>query len=180
VTGLVIVIVVCALGACSGKFLTFGRGGETRFRHRELGYEIAYPSVLTRPGWSTVDLDESDLLVQHTDGSAWALASNCRGTSASVELLAAELARATNGSPRERGHRIEHAGLEGWVQRLERKEGDRVVEIKTVTLRGPQCTYDWILVAPSVARLEALEGPFDAWWQSFVPGPGDRVEGDRS
>jgi hypothetical protein len=167
----------CALLAgCVGTFLVFGEGESARFRHRELGYEIAYPSVLGRWGWSTLSLDESDFLVRHRDGSSWALASNCRATAASVELLAAELARATGGRLRERGHRVWHAGLEGWVQRLTRRDGEPGVEIKTVTLRGPRCTYDWILVAPSAERLEELEEPFDAWWQSFEPGPGDRAE----
>jgi hypothetical protein len=169
-------LVVLVLSGCAGKLLTFGKGETARFRHRELGYEIAYPSVLTQPGWSIYRLDESDLLVRHTDGSSWALSSSCRATAASLEMLAGELARAANGQSRKGGRSVRHAGLQGWVQRLERREGDQVLEIKTVTLRGPQCTYDWILLAPSDDRLAELKGPFDAWWRSFEPGPGDRVE----
>ena len=169
-------LILLAAAGCSGKLLSFGRGDTARFRHRELGYEIAYPSVLQEPGWSTQRLDESDLLVRHSDGSAWALSSNCRPTAASVELLAGELARAANGRSRRSGRAVSLAGLEGWTQRLERTEGDQVLEIKTVTLRGPRCTYDWILIAPSRERFAELREPFDAWWRSFSPGPGDRVE----
>jgi hypothetical protein len=175
---LVLGVVTWLLLGCGGKLLVFGQGESTRFRHRELGYEIAYPSVLDQPGWSTQRLDESDLLVVHDDGSSWALASNCRETAASLELLAGELARAADGrAAQTRGRPIEQAGLQGWMQRIRRREGDRWVEIKTVTLRGNRCTYDWIFVAPSAERLDALESAFDEWWQSFEPGPGERPEG---
>ena len=171
---LVVLLLLC-LSGCGGKLLSSGSGDAARFRHRELGYEIAYPSVLGRAGWSVARLDESDLLVRHPDGSAWAVASNCRSTSASIRVLAAELARATGGRPLREGAPIEHAGLEGWSQRLERVEGERVLQIKTVTLRGPRCTYDWIGVAPDAARWRGLEPLFDAWWQSFEPGPAERA-----
>jgi hypothetical protein len=178
---LVLGVVAWLLLGCGGKLLVFGQGDSTRFRHRELGYEIAYPSVLDQPGWSMRNLDESDLLVVHRDGSSWAMASNCRETAASLELLAGELARAADGGEvQTRGTPIEHAGLQGWIQRIRRPEGDGWVEIKTVTLRGKRCTYDWIFVAPSAERLDALEGAFDQWWRSFQPGPGERSGGGRS
>jgi len=164
--------------ACAGKLRFFGSGSEARFRHRELGYEVAYPSVLDRPGWSMGSLAESDLLVHHVDGSAWALASNCRATKAPLPVLAAELARATGGRTKVEGVAIEHAGLPGISQHLVRVEADRLLQLKTVTLRGAHCTYDWILIAPSEARLKELEPLFDAWWQSFEPGPGERETGD--
>jgi len=160
---------------CAGTFLFAEDEDGPRYRHRELGYEIDYPSVLSGTGWQIQQLDESDLLVRHRDGSAWAVASNCRATVARVETLAAELARATGGRALEPGRPIVHAGLDGWSQRLEGSDNGHPIDIKTVTLRGPRCTYDWILLAPDVERLDALEADFDAWWQSFEPGPGDRV-----
>jgi hypothetical protein len=156
---------------CSGKFLSSGEGEATRFRHRALGYEIAYPAVLAEPGWVIAKLDQSDLLVRHDDGAAWTIASNCRATSARVETLAAELGRATEGNELGPGEAISHAGLAGWTQNFERNEGGRRIRIKTVTLRGARCTYDWILLAPSLERFEELEPRFDQWWQSFEPGP---------
>jgi hypothetical protein len=161
---------------CSGKFRFVDDGHTLRYRHRELGYEIAYPSVLAEPDWSIVEVEQSDLFVRAGDGSAWALASNCRATRAGVETLAAELGRAIDGQPLAAGQRIRHAGLDGWAQRYARIESRRQIEIETVTLRGPRCTYDWILMTPSAARFEALEPRFEAWWQSFEPGPGERPE----
>ena len=95
-----------------------------------------------------------------------------------VRFLAAELARATGGRTKVEGVAIEHAGLPGISQHLVRVEADRLLQLKTVTLRGAHCTYDWILIAPSEARLKELEPLFDAWWQSFEPGPGERETGD--
>jgi hypothetical protein len=172
----VLVLVLGLLSGCAGKFLSFGSGDDVMFRHRELGYEIAYPSVLSRPGWTTASLDESDLLVRHTDGSAWAIASTCRDTLASVQVLAAELARAIGGEAVQPGESLRHAHLPGWRQRFERHEDDHSLEIETVTLRGPHCTYDFIFVAPSPERQAELEPLFEQWWQSFRPGPIDRVQ----
>ena len=167
------IVMLCILSACAGALLQSGTGAEARFQHRELGYSIAYPSVLSEPGWEIERLENADLLVRHPEGSLWSLASTCRATSAGVETLAGELARAAGGSAIGRATPIEHAGLEGLSQRLEGTEDGRSLEIKTVTLRGARCTYDWILIAPSEARREALEPAFDAWWQSFEPGPGE-------
>lgn len=173
---LLVFFFTASTSGCAGKLLSSGSGSAARFRHRELGYEIAYPSVISQFGWRTERLDESDLLVRHRDGSAWALASTCRATTAPVRLLAAELARATGGRPKVDGGSIEHAGLEGWSQYLQRGAGSQLLQIKTVTLRGPRCTYDWILIAPSPERLASLEPLFDTWWQSFEPGRSDRVQ----
>jgi hypothetical protein len=171
-----LVFLVAGLTSCAGVLLPAGSEREPRFRHRELGYEIAYPEVLGDPGWETGRLDEADLLVRHSDGALWALASTCRGTRAPLWVLAAELARATGGTPRGKSLQVLQSGLDGISQRLEREEGGQRLQIKTVTLRGARCTYDWVLIAPSEARLAALEPGFDRWWQSFEPGPTDRPD----
>lgn len=174
-----VLILGCIALGCAGGLRLAGSGDEARFRHSELGYEVAHPSVLGDPGWATVEIEEADLVVRHRDGSQWALASTCRVTRASPRILAAELARATGGRPTGTGSPVEHAGLPGWTQLLERDEGGRRLQVRTVTLRGPRCTYDWILIAPDPARRAALEPAFEAWWRSFVPGRIDRPgEGD--
>jgi hypothetical protein len=162
--------------ACSGALVTSRTGGEGRFRHRELGYEIADPSVLSEPGWKISRLEDADLLVRHPEGSLWALASTCRETRAPLRVLAGELARATGGTATAPPTPVRLAGLDGLTQRLERVEDGQRLQIKTVTVRGAHCTYDWVMIAPSEARLRELEGRFDAWWHSFVPGPGASVE----
>ena len=159
------------LGACSGVFLMSGTGAEARFRHRELGYEIAYPDVLSEPGWSIQRLAEADLVISHPEGSIWALASTCRASNAGLRVLTGELARATGGHVLGPGISLQQAGLEGLSQRLERVGEGRRLQIKTVTLRGARCTYDWVLIAPSPGRLSALERRFDEWWGSFERGP---------
>ena len=171
-----LVFLAVGLMGCAGVRLPAGSEREPRFRHRELGYEIAYPEVLDDPGWETGRLDEADLLVRHPDGTLWALASTCRATRAPLWVLAAELARATGGTPRGESRRVLQGGLDGISQRLEREEDGQRLQIKTVTLRGARCTYDWVLIAPGEKRLAALEPGFDRWWQSFEPGPTDRPE----
>lgn len=178
----VLLLGVATAAGCAGKAFVVEaveEGDPGRLRHRELGYRIALPALLGQPGWSREDLEQSDLLIRHRDGSAWALASHCRSAGTPVGLLAAELARAARAGGQARGEPLQHAGLEGFVQRLEAREDGAMLPIKTVTLRGARCTFDWILVAPTTRRLEELEGAFDAWWQSFEPGPRDRLSGER-
>ncbi len=168
---------------CSGKLVALeSESGPGRHRHRELGYEIDFPSVVGEPGWSRGSVEGSDLVFEHRDGSTWTLASHCRRTAMPVPLLAAELARAARDGDGVRvdGGPVQQAGLEGWAQRLETRADGMSLTIKTVTLRGARCVYDWVLVAPTRQRFEALEPRFDAWWRSFRPGPGELVASDAS
>jgi len=170
--------VLLAVFGCSGKLVALDReNGGGRFRHRELGYEIDFPSVLGEPGWSRGSLEGSDLIVVHRDGSTWTLASHCRRTATPVPLLAAALARAARDGDggRPEGESVQQAGLEGWAQRLETSADGGAWVIKTVTLRGARCVYDWILLAPTRRQLEDLEPRFDGWWRSFRPGAGEIV-----
>jgi predicted RNA binding protein YcfA (HicA-like mRNA interferase family) len=174
----VLLTVAAVVVGCSGKLVALdGESGRGRHRHRELGYEIDFPSVLGQPGWSRENLEGSDLVFQHRDGSTWTLASHCRRTRTPASLLAGELARAArNGTDvRSEGGPVQLAGLEGWAQRLEAKADGMSLAIKTVTLRGTRCVYDWVLLAPTRRRLEELEPRFEAWWRSFRPGPGELV-----
>jgi len=95
-----------------------------------------------------------------------------------VSLLAAELARAAHrgDGARAEGRPVQLAGLEGWAQRLETRADGTSLMIETVTLRGARCIYDWVLLAPTRQRLEQLAPRFEAWWRSFRPGPGERVQ----
>ena len=172
-------LTIAAVVGCGGKLVALdGESGQARYRHRELGYEIDLPSVLGEPGWSRESLEGSDLVFVHRDGSAWTLASTCRRTATPVSLLAAELARAVQAGDggRAEGGPVQQAGLEGWAQRLETRADGVSLRIETVTLRGARCVYDWVLLAPTRRRLEALEPGFEAWWRSFRPGPGELVD----
>lgn len=181
-TALVLSLLIVS-SACSSTLRTLGSGEQARYRHRELGYEIRVPGVLaeagrsrvaSESGWERASSDEADLLLRHRDGSAWALVSNCRGTRAGLPVLAAELSRAAGGGRQGPRVPVQLGAFEGLSQRLSAGPEARRLQIKTVTLRGALCTYDWILIAPSLRRYAELEAPFDAWWQSFVPGPNER------
>lgn len=163
------------LPGCAAKLESAAGDAQGRFRHRDLGYTIDRPAVLTLPGWKRVELEESDFAVRNPDGSSLALASSCRATKASPRQLAEQMMRASRAKPVAPGAEIEHAGLPGFAQELERVEGNAWIRIRTVTLRGARCTYDWILLAPDAERLAALRPGFDAWWQSFVPAPAERA-----
>ncbi len=170
----VCLFLLALLPGCAAKLESTTRDGQGRFHHRVLDYSIDRPSVLALPGWKTVEFQESDFAVRHTDGSSFALASNCRATKASPRQLASQMMRASRAKPVGPGEEFEQAGLPGFAQDLERVEGGAWIRIRTLTLRGARCTYDWILLAPDAERLAALRPAFDAWWQSFVPAPVER------
>ncbi len=170
------ILVLALLPGCAAKLESTAADGHGRFRHRTLHYTIDRPGVLEQPGWKTVRFEESDFAARHTDGSAFALASSCRATKASPRQLAFQLMRASRAKPVGPGEELEHAGLAGFAQDLERVEGAAWIRIRTLTLRGARCTYDWILLAPDAERIASLRPAFDAWWQSFVPAPVERAE----
>ena len=169
-------LLLALLAGCAAMFERTTPDGQGRFRHRVLDYSIDRPSVLALPGWTTVQFEESDFAVRQTDGSSFALASNCRATKASPRQLAFQMMRASRAKPVGPGEELEQAGLPGFAQDLERVEGSAWIRIRTLTLRGARCTYDWILLAPDAERLAALRPAFDAWWQSFVPAPVEREQ----
>lgn len=165
----VLVLGVALLAGCASRLAPTSADGRDRFEHRTLHYTIDRPSILDEPGWKRVRIDESDFAVRHRDGSAFALASSCRPTRATAAQLAFHVLHATRSKRIGAGEEIEHQGLPGFVQTLERVEGGVWIRIRTVTLRGAECSYDWFLLAHDEARLAALRPAFDAWWQSFEP-----------
>ena len=125
-----------------------------------------------------VRIDASDYAVRNSDGSTFALTSSCRATRATPQQLAFHLMHSNDAKRIGPGEALEHQGLAGFGQTLEHVEGGSWVRIRTVTLRGAHCTYDWLLLAPDPERLEALRPAFDAWWQSFVPAARERARED--
>jgi hypothetical protein len=162
-------VVALGLAGCAGSRSAFEPEGASRLHHRRLGYAIDRPAVLDEPGWRVVELDESDFVARHGDGSALALASTCRATKATPRQLAFHLRHASGATPVGVGEDVEQAGLPGYAQALERVEGGAWTRMQTVTLRGARCTYDFILVAPDAERLAGLRPGFEAWWHGFTP-----------
>lgn len=159
---------------CASRLETTKADGQTRFVHRTLGYAIDPPGVLAAPGWKRVRIDETDLALRHRDGSTFALVSSCRPTRATPAQLAFHVRHASGGKRIGEGTDFEHRGLPGHAQTLERVDGAVWLRIRTVTLRGAECSYDWFLLAPDPARFDALRPAFDAWWQSFEPAARER------
>jgi len=120
-------------------------------------------------GWKTYGASLSP------DGSAFALVSTCRRTRASPRQLAFGLMRSSGGRRIGEGEALEHAGLPGFLQTLERAEDGHWIRLRTVTLVGARCAYDFFLVAPDADRLAALAPAFEVWWQGFVPADAERA-----
>ena len=174
--GLALVLVASGLAGCAQRLRPIEAAGRPRFEHRTLHYTIDRPALLGEAGWKRVRIEESDFAVRHPDGSALALASSCRPTRATAEQLAFHVRHATGSKRIGAGEAFAHRGLSGFAQDLERVEGGRWLRLRTVTLRGAECSYDWFLIAPDAARLAALRPAFDAWWQSFEPAAREQGE----
>ena len=154
---------------CASRLESTNADGRARLVHPTLGYAIDPPAVLAAPGWKRIRIAETDLALRHRDGSISALASSCRPTRATPAQLAFHVRHAIGGERIGEGTDFEHRGLAGHAQTLERVEDEDWIRIRTVTLRGAECSYDWFLLAPDPARFDALRPAFDAWWQSFEP-----------
>lgn len=154
---------------CASRLESTRTDGHARFVHKTLRYTIDRPPVLDTPDWKRVRAPETDLGVRHRDGSTFALVSSCRPTRATPAQLAFHVLHASGGKRVGEETALEHRGLAGYAQTLERVEGDLWMRIRTVTLQGAECSYDFFLLAPDAARFEALLPTFDHWWQSFEP-----------
>jgi hypothetical protein len=148
-----------------------GRGADARFRHRQLGYEIADPrGASVGPAWERFEVDGADLAFR-TSGlpvdrsSTMSLQSDCRPTQADPAMLARHLRIGLPAPVLLQGAPTEVAGQAGWSQVFETPERRGPVRVKTVTSPIGGCIFDWILVARE--GFEPLERSFDAWWSSF-------------
>ncbi len=171
--GLLVLAGFLAVG-CAQRLRPTEVAGRLRLEHRTLHYTIDRPALLGEPGWKRVRIEESDFAMRHPDGSALALASSCRPTRATAAQLAFHVLHATGSKRIGSGEPLEHRGLAGFAQDLEHVEGERWLRLRTVTLRGAECSYDWFLLAADAARFDALRPAFDAWWQSFEPAARER------
>lgn len=171
---LLLALGLLVLTGCASRLETTKTDGRTRFVQRTLGYAIDPPAVLAAPGWKRVRIAETDLALRHRDGSTFALASSCRPTRATPAQLAFHVRHAIQGKRIGEGTDFQHRGLAGHAQTLEDVEGEAWIRIRTVTLRGAVCSYDWFLLAPDPGRFDALRPAFDAWWQSFEPADRER------
>jgi hypothetical protein len=156
--------------ACAGNVVRYELAGHERLWNSQRGYSIDLPQRASGVGWREQGVEGADLAFRRPDGAALSLQTSCRKRRASPQILARHL---TLGSVDERllgSAPVELHGDSGWSQSFETREQDVVVHVKTVSVVGEGCVYDWVLVTREASAFEALEPIFDAWWQSFRRG----------
>ena len=153
------------------------------FRHARQGWSIAAPSrshggaVSGGPGsgWTQVSVPGS--LIAYRQGGAGAavwmtLSSRCSVSLAEPRLLARHLRIGIPETTVRDAAPVSVGGAPGWEQRFDARDGATVVRLKTVTTVVEGCALDWVLSVGGDRDFGAAERDFDAWWQSFRPGPG--------
>lgn len=136
------------------------------FRDTKYGFWVAAPPPLAPP-WERADV-EGAVLSYRRPGPTWmSLQVRCKTPLASPRILARHL---LFGLPE---YTIREAfaaegDLPGWVQVFDTRTDDgRVVRVKTVTLVGRGCVFDWILTAHGGQGFAQSAASFDAWWPTL-------------
>jgi hypothetical protein len=155
--------------ACAGDWVSRGPSLEG-FRHRARGWEVELPPPSDGGTWERVEVagaalsfrGQGDLL-----GASMSLVSECPGSEAPPAVLARHLVIGIDDRALVHAGPVQLRGLPGWSQTFDAVEGERSIRLKTVTLAGSDCTFDWILVTPD--SFDRIERGFDRWWRSFRP-----------
>ncbi len=158
-------LVLLLVGACASTGLPIGADG--RYYNEERGYSIDAPRLDDATAWRMVSLDDTDLAWRTEDGRSMSLSSSCKRTRARPALLARQL---LIGVPRDAilsAHPVALRGDPGWAQTVETGADSAAIRIKTVTVVGGGCVYDWVLVAAAGPRFDESLPVFDDWWTSF-------------
>lgn len=160
-----------ALGAlaCASDVVLVGVGPNASLRHKSLGYSIAHPGASSR-NWERIEVDGADLSYRGAPAGEFArasisLISQCGRPMARPELLARQLLIGTSERSVEAAGPIDVNGSAGWFQIFETRLDGVSVRVKTVTVVESDCSFDFVLTAPSLPA--ALEAAFDRWWRSF-------------
>ena len=162
-----------ALGlACTGPLRETPEG----FLHERHGYRVGAPPAADA-SWKRVRVDGSVLAYRREVVSQppvrMTLSSRCRVPLAEPELLARHLRIGVAEHVVRQSEAVEASPLSGWQQVFDVTQDGAVVRVKTVTLVGDTCAYDWVLTARDGAGFEEAEPTFDAWWRSLeVPNVG--------
>ncbi|MEM7411938.1 MAG: hypothetical protein AAF430_17040 [Myxococcota bacterium] len=163
-----------ALGlSCSGPLRETPEG----FLHERHGYRVGAPPAADAT-WKRVRVDGSVLAYRREAAASqppvrMTLSSRCGVPLAEPELLARHLRIGVPEHVVRQNEAVEASPLPGWQQVFDVTQDGAVVRVKTVTLVGDRCAYDWVLTARDGAGFEEAEPTFDAWWRSLeVPSVG--------
>ena len=163
-------LVMAVAPACAGDIVRYEHAGRERIWLRERGYSIDRPQRARGADWRERALGDADLAFEGPDGAALSLQSSCRKRRASPQMLARHLTLGSSGASLLGSGPVELRGDSGWAQTFETREHDVLVRVKTVSLVGGGCVFDWVLVTPDPSTFAELEAILDAWWQSFRRG----------
>ncbi len=174
--GLFVLLLSGSSPGCAGDLVILDRAGTPSYGHRGVGYVIAHPPQEdSQDDWSPIRVEGADLAFRHATGPAISMSSSCRKTRATPSQLARHLMIGTPDRKSRAAGRLDHHGNEGWWQMMDSVENGEDVRIKTVTLVGGGCVFDWVLISSRPATFVAVEPLFDRWWASFesrAPGHG--------
>lgn len=148
------------LAACAGPLVASDGG----FRHREQGWRIAAPEPV-EPPWRRVSIAGALLAYRRPDGTFMSFQSRCDKPRAAPQIMARHLLIGLPPRTLEASGPVVVGVRPGWTQTVDVEDGSRRLRVKTVTVVGDRCTFDWIL--SSRGGFEAAEPSFDAWWSSF-------------
>lgn len=132
------------------------------FRNVEHGYSILAPGD---PAWRRIDLEGTDLAYRRPGPATMSLQSRCGKPVAEAQIMARHLVIGVRERTVRQAGPVPVSGGTGWTQTFDTLHDGVGVRVKTVTLVGRGCTFDWTLVA--AGRFEEAEPSFDAWWGSF-------------
>jgi len=155
--GCAFALVAALAGCASGPVL---RGGI--YRDRKQGFAIAAPPA----GWERVKVEDASLAFRDPEQASMALSSRCDVRTTDAGLLARQLRIGLAPYQVQTERHIVLAGRPAVLQWIALAAGTRV---KTVTRIAAPCVQDFVLVAPR--DFDSAERSFDAWWESFAPGP---------
>ena len=147
------------------------------------GAETGISAPASTSDWKRVHVEGSVLAYRRSTLDAppvrMSLSSRCKGPLAEPELLARHLRIGIPEHVLRQSEAVDAGTLVGWQQVFDATQGGAVVRVKTVTLVGEPCAFDWVLTAKNGEGFEEAEPVFDAWWRSLEL-PGASAEGGSS
>jgi hypothetical protein len=158
---------VPALWSCAASPLAPVDGGFVDARH---GYRIGVPPA-AEPPWRAEKVSGSLLGYERPGPIRMTFSSRCGVPLTRPQLLARHLRIGIPAHVVRAEGPVALGAIEGWQQVFDADAERGAVRIKTVTLTGNGCAFDWVLIAREAVDFEPAERDFDAWWQTFALEP---------
>jgi hypothetical protein len=169
-----VALAVPALWGCAASPLQPVEGGFGDSKH---GYRIGVPPK-AEPRWRRLEVEGSLLAFERPGPIRMTFSSRCGVPLTRPQLLARHLRIGIPAHVVRAEGPVGLGGLEGWQQVFDADAERGAVRVKTVTITGNGCAFDWVLIAREASDFEPAERDFDAWWQTFAldPAPVEAVK----